>query len=165
MRISVASRFLTQAIFLKCPLTNRPVPTLVFPPAASTLQGQVPDGSFASRHGRHAVGHIDDFQALQQQVVEGGTLLCRMEVALRPLLAPPARQEFSPRQVRRRRTVTRVVTLRHVLTGGAFRFSPVAGSGRGLGEDAAVGRSDPATDPGGGGRSAGHVLEGDSAEP
>ncbi|XP_069009006.1 myomegalin isoform X2 [Embiotoca jacksoni] len=55
--------------------------------AAATLQGGAPDGSFASRHGRHAVGHIDDFSALQQQVLEGSGLLRRTEAALHALSA------------------------------------------------------------------------------
>ncbi|XP_026178954.1 myomegalin isoform X3 [Mastacembelus armatus] len=50
--------------------------------AASTRQGQAPDGSFANRHGRHVIGHIDDFKALQQQILEGSALLCKTEAAL-----------------------------------------------------------------------------------
>ncbi|XP_059197908.1 myomegalin [Centropristis striata] len=49
---------------------------------AAALQGQAPDGSFANRHGRHAVGHIHDFRALQQQVLEGGALLRDMDSTL-----------------------------------------------------------------------------------
>ncbi|XP_044218217.1 myomegalin isoform X6 [Thunnus albacares] len=63
--------------------------------AASALQGQAPDGSFANRHGRHAVGHVDDFKALQQQILEGGALLRRMETAVCSLNAS---QEFSRHQ-------------------------------------------------------------------
>ncbi|KAM8875635.1 myomegalin isoform 3-T3 [Spinachia spinachia] len=48
---------------------------------ALSLEGQAPDGSFANRHGRHAVGHVDDFKALQQQVLEGSALLRKMETA------------------------------------------------------------------------------------
>ncbi|XP_056269979.1 myomegalin isoform X4 [Pseudoliparis swirei] len=62
---------------------------------ASTLQGQAPDGSFANRHGRHAVGHVDDFKALQQQILEGSALLRTMETAFYSLSAP---QEFSLHQ-------------------------------------------------------------------
>ncbi|XP_044056839.1 myomegalin isoform X2 [Siniperca chuatsi] len=64
-------------------------------PAASTLQGQAPDGSFANRHGRHAVGHIDDFKALQQQILDGSTLLRRMDATLYSLSTA---QEFSLHQ-------------------------------------------------------------------
>ncbi|XP_028830939.1 myomegalin isoform X2 [Denticeps clupeoides] len=50
------------------------------------LEGEAPDGSFASRNGRHAVGHVDDFSALQQQVLEGIGLVQRMEAALQSCL-------------------------------------------------------------------------------
>lgn len=63
------------------PVKNSP-DSLVPSPAASTLQGQAPDGSFANRHGRHAVGHADDFKALQQQILEGSALLHKMEASL-----------------------------------------------------------------------------------
>ncbi|XP_078114405.1 myomegalin isoform X3 [Sander vitreus] len=62
---------------------------------ASILQAQAPDGSFANRHGGHAVGHIDDFKALQQQILQGGALLRKMETALYTLSGP---QEFSLHQ-------------------------------------------------------------------
>ncbi|KAF3835548.1 hypothetical protein F7725_028106 [Dissostichus mawsoni] len=62
---------------------------------ASTLQGQAPDRSFAHRHGRHAVGHVDDFKALQQQILEGSALLRKMETGLYSRSTP---QEFSPLQ-------------------------------------------------------------------
>uniref|UniRef100_A0A3Q2XAB0 Uncharacterized protein n=1 Tax=Hippocampus comes TaxID=109280 RepID=A0A3Q2XAB0_HIPCM len=41
----------------------------------SELEGDAPDGSFANRYGRHAVGHVDDFNALQQQVLEGRSIV------------------------------------------------------------------------------------------
>ncbi|XP_051944199.1 myomegalin-like [Hippocampus zosterae] len=53
------------------------------------LEGDAPDGSFANRYGRHAVGHVDDFNALQQQVLEGRSVVQRMEAALRPRLRSP----------------------------------------------------------------------------
>ncbi|XP_049910330.1 myomegalin-like isoform X3 [Epinephelus moara] len=62
---------------------------------ASALQGQAPDGSFANSHGRHAVGHINDFKALQQQILEGSTLLNKMDATLYSLSTP---QEFSLHQ-------------------------------------------------------------------
>ncbi|KAI4878268.1 hypothetical protein NFI96_011785, partial [Prochilodus magdalenae] len=45
-------------------------------------ESEVPDGSFACRTGRHVVGHVDDFSALQQQLLEGKVLIRRMEAAL-----------------------------------------------------------------------------------
>lgn len=66
-------------------------PAHLFPlTAASTLQGRAPNGAFADRRGRHAVAHIDDFEALQQQIAQGGALLHTME----------AQQEFSLHQVK-----------------------------------------------------------------
>ncbi|XP_078025176.1 myomegalin isoform X7 [Epinephelus lanceolatus] len=62
---------------------------------ASALQGQAPDGSFANSHGRHAVGHINDFKALQQQILEGSALLNKMDATLYSLSTP---QEFSLHQ-------------------------------------------------------------------
>ncbi|XP_026132183.1 myomegalin-like isoform X1 [Carassius auratus] len=50
------------------------------------LEGEAPDGSFASRNGRHAIGHVDDYSALQQQVMEGSVLVQRMEAALQSSL-------------------------------------------------------------------------------
>ncbi|XP_077470808.1 myomegalin [Stigmatopora argus] len=46
------------------------------------LEGDAPDGSFANRYGRHAVGHVDDFNALQQQVLEGHGIVQQMEATL-----------------------------------------------------------------------------------
>ncbi|XP_053470779.1 myomegalin isoform X5 [Ictalurus furcatus] len=45
-------------------------------------KGEVPDGSFACRTGRHVVGHWDDFSTLQQQLLEGKVLISKMEAAL-----------------------------------------------------------------------------------
>ncbi|XP_038125843.1 myomegalin-like isoform X1 [Cyprinodon tularosa] len=55
----------------------------------SELEGEAPDGSFANRNGRHYIGHIDDFSALQQQVLEGRSLIQRMETTLQACLGPP----------------------------------------------------------------------------
>ncbi|XP_051984520.1 myomegalin-like [Xyrauchen texanus] len=50
------------------------------------LEGEAPDGSFAHRNGRHVIGHVDDYSALQQQVLEGRGLLQHMEAALQSCL-------------------------------------------------------------------------------
>lgn len=55
----------------------------------SELEGEAPDGSFANRNGRHTIGHVDDFSALQQQVLEGRNLVQRMETTLHACLSPP----------------------------------------------------------------------------
>ncbi|XP_042177540.1 myomegalin isoform X4 [Oncorhynchus tshawytscha] len=57
-------------------------PTLDPQETDSSLEGQAPDGSFTNRNGRHAVGHVDDFHALQQQMLEGHVLIGKMEAAL-----------------------------------------------------------------------------------
>ncbi|KAK2900329.1 hypothetical protein Q8A67_008444 [Cirrhinus molitorella] len=51
------------------------------------LEGEAPDGSFANRNGRHAIGHVDDYSALQQQVMEGRMLVQKMEAALQSSLS------------------------------------------------------------------------------
>ncbi|XP_045550321.1 myomegalin isoform X5 [Salmo salar] len=53
----------------------------------SELQGDAPDGSFSNQNGRHAIGHVDDYSALQQQVLEGRSLVQRMETALQACLS------------------------------------------------------------------------------
>ncbi|XP_034559899.1 myomegalin-like [Notolabrus celidotus] len=55
----------------------------------SELEGDAPDGSYANRNGRHAIGHVDDFGALQQQILEGCSLVQRMESTLQACLGPP----------------------------------------------------------------------------
>ncbi|XP_071005980.1 myomegalin-like isoform X5 [Oncorhynchus clarkii lewisi] len=57
-------------------------PTLDPQETDSSLEGQDPDVSFTNRNGRHAVGHVDDFHALQQQMLEGHVLIGKMEAAL-----------------------------------------------------------------------------------
>uniref|UniRef100_A0A2K5LQ54 Phosphodiesterase 4D interacting protein n=2 Tax=Cercopithecinae TaxID=9528 RepID=A0A2K5LQ54_CERAT len=39
------------------------------------LEGDATDGSFANKHGRHVIGHIDDYSALRQQIAEGKLLV------------------------------------------------------------------------------------------
>ncbi|XP_059231914.1 myomegalin-like isoform X31 [Mustela nigripes] len=39
------------------------------------LEGEATDGSFANKHGRHVIGHIDDYSALRQQIEEGKLLV------------------------------------------------------------------------------------------
>ncbi|KAM8839150.1 myomegalin-like isoform 2-T2 [Synchiropus picturatus] len=55
----------------------------------SELEGEAPDGSFANRNGRHAIGHVDDFSALQQQILEGRSLVQCMETTLQSYVVPP----------------------------------------------------------------------------
>lgn len=69
------------------------------------LEGEAPDGSFANRNGRHAIGHVDDYGALQQQVLEGRALVQRMEAALQACLNA-ALLEISSGKVMLRRLLT-----------------------------------------------------------
>lgn len=66
----------------------------------SELEGEAPDGSFANRNGRHAIGHVDDFSALQQQVLEGRSLVQRMETTLQSCLGPSMAEKKSNELVR-----------------------------------------------------------------
>ncbi|TRZ02429.1 hypothetical protein DNTS_034473 [Danionella cerebrum] len=43
---------------------------------------EAPDCSFASRTGHHMIGHVDDFSALQQQLLEGKLVIGKLEAAL-----------------------------------------------------------------------------------
>ncbi|XP_050993940.1 myomegalin isoform X4 [Labeo rohita] len=49
---------------------------------AEALEAEAPDGSFACKTGRHMIGHVDDFSALQQQLLEGKVVIRKMEAAL-----------------------------------------------------------------------------------
>ncbi|XP_073667496.1 myomegalin isoform X9 [Paramisgurnus dabryanus] len=51
-------------------------------PGTEGLEGEAPDGSFACRTGRHVIGHVDDFSALQQQLLEGKVIIRKIEAAL-----------------------------------------------------------------------------------
>nr|XP_015210534.1 PREDICTED: myomegalin-like [Lepisosteus oculatus] len=53
----------------------------------TVLEGEAPDGSFANKNGRHAIGHVDDFSALQQQILEGKMLVHKMEAVLQSSLS------------------------------------------------------------------------------
>ncbi|XP_057208420.1 myomegalin isoform X4 [Triplophysa rosa] len=51
-------------------------------PATEGVDGEAPDGSFACRSGRHVIGHVDVFSALQQQLLEGKVVIRKIEAAL-----------------------------------------------------------------------------------
>ncbi|MEE6496255.1 hypothetical protein FKM82_002272 [Ascaphus truei] len=53
------------------------------------LEGEAPDGSFANKNGRHVIGHIDDFGALKQQILEGKMLIHKMESLMQSSLNVP----------------------------------------------------------------------------
>ncbi|XP_037682151.1 myomegalin isoform X4 [Choloepus didactylus] len=64
--------------------TNEPSvaasPVMKEPPK---LEGDATDGSFASKHGRHVIGHIDDYRALREQIGEGKLLVKKLESLVR----------------------------------------------------------------------------------
>ncbi|XP_006900397.1 PREDICTED: myomegalin-like [Elephantulus edwardii] len=47
------------------------------------LEGDATDGSFANKHGRHVIGHIDDYSALKQQIGEGKLLVKKITSLMR----------------------------------------------------------------------------------
>ncbi|XP_069497430.1 myomegalin isoform X14 [Ambystoma mexicanum] len=57
--------------------------------SSSILEGDAPDGSFANKNGRHVIGHIDDYGALKQQVLEGKVLIHKMESLMQSSLNIP----------------------------------------------------------------------------
>ncbi len=56
---------------------------------AEALEAEAPDGSFACKTGRHMIGHVDDFSALQQQLLEGKVVIRKMEAALQSSTESP----------------------------------------------------------------------------
>ncbi|XP_008581251.1 PREDICTED: myomegalin [Galeopterus variegatus] len=55
-------------------------PVMKSPPK---LEGDAPDGSFANKHGRHVIGHVDDYSALRQQIGEGKLLVRKIASLVR----------------------------------------------------------------------------------
>ncbi|XP_045400780.1 myomegalin isoform X19 [Lemur catta] len=47
------------------------------------LEGDATDGSFANKHGRHVIGHVDDYSALRQQIGEGKLLVNKIASLVR----------------------------------------------------------------------------------
>ncbi|XP_057562066.1 myomegalin-like [Hippopotamus amphibius kiboko] len=47
------------------------------------LEGDATDGSFANKHGRHVIGHIDDYSALRQQIEEDRLLVKKVASLVR----------------------------------------------------------------------------------
>ncbi|XP_019357500.1 PREDICTED: myomegalin-like isoform X2 [Gavialis gangeticus] len=55
-----------------------------------SLKGDDPTGSFASKHGCHIIGHVDDYSTLKQQILEGKILVHKMASLMRPALSVPS---------------------------------------------------------------------------
>ncbi|XP_022542210.2 myomegalin isoform X2 [Astyanax mexicanus] len=69
----------------------------------------VPDGSFACRTGCHVVGHIDDYSALQQQLLEGKVLIRKIEATLQSSM------KISPQEGCVKSLLTNTKSLKQVL--------------------------------------------------
>ncbi|XP_072625655.1 myomegalin isoform X31 [Canis lupus baileyi] len=54
------------------------------------LEGEAIDGSFANKHGRHVIGHIDDYSALRQQIGEGKVLVKKITALVRSAYTLPS---------------------------------------------------------------------------
>ncbi|XP_042637913.1 myomegalin-like [Orycteropus afer afer] len=61
-------------------LSSDASPVMKNPPK---LEGDATDGSFANKHGRHVIGHIDDYSALRQQIGEGKLLVKKIASLMR----------------------------------------------------------------------------------
>lgn len=92
----------------------------------SPLPGRAPEGSFADSHGRHAVGHVEDFKALQQQLLEGSALLLNMEAALWSLNASQQLHQVGGGRTTCRVLVDPWILFVSVCSGGVnlLRFTP-----------------------------------------
>lgn len=123
------------------------------------LEGEAPDGSFANRHGRHAIGHVDDYSALQQQVMEGRALVQRMEAALQASLGSVL-LEISGGKVMFRRVTDQSACVR----GSGVMCFALTGSRLQHREDAALRHQDLESDSGRGRVSAQDVLAGGASE-
>ncbi|XP_024908012.1 myomegalin isoform X4 [Pteropus alecto] len=65
---------------------------LAAPPVTKSppkLEGDATDGSFANKHGRHVIGHIDDYSALTRQIAEGRLLVKKIVSLVRSAGAGP----------------------------------------------------------------------------
>ncbi|XP_051951659.1 myomegalin-like isoform X2 [Xyrauchen texanus] len=76
---------------------------------ASGLDGEAPEGSFACRTGRHVIGHVDDFRALQQQLLEGKVVIRKMETALQSITEHDLPEDYM------RNLITSTKTLKQIL--------------------------------------------------
>ncbi|XP_029330935.1 myomegalin isoform X5 [Mus caroli] len=56
------------------------------------LEVDATDGPFANKHGRHVIGHVDDYDALQQQIGEGKLLVQKILSLMRSARSIPGRE-------------------------------------------------------------------------
>ncbi|XP_037592910.1 myomegalin isoform X15 [Cebus imitator] len=77
----------------KCGLSLNNSPVMKTRPK---LEGDATDGSFANKHGRHVIGHIDDYTALKQQIVEGRLLVKKIASLVRSACSFPGLEAQGP---------------------------------------------------------------------
>uniref|UniRef100_A0A287AWP4 Phosphodiesterase 4D interacting protein n=1 Tax=Sus scrofa TaxID=9823 RepID=A0A287AWP4_PIG len=73
-------------------------------PHPPKLEGDATDGCFANKHGRHVIGHIDDYSALRQQIEESRLLVKKIASLMRstcnfPGLEAPGPEEMGSKGV------------------------------------------------------------------
>uniref|UniRef100_A0A8C3YBH6 Phosphodiesterase 4D interacting protein n=1 Tax=Catagonus wagneri TaxID=51154 RepID=A0A8C3YBH6_9CETA len=73
-------------------------------PHPPKLEGDATDGCFANKHGRHVIGHIDDYSALRQQIGESSLLVKKIASLMRstysfPGLEAPGLEEMGSKGV------------------------------------------------------------------
>ncbi|EDL38942.1 myomegalin isoform 5 [Mus musculus] len=56
------------------------------------LEVDATDGPFANKHGRHVIGHVDDYDALQQQIGEGKLLIQKILSLMRSARSIPGQE-------------------------------------------------------------------------
>ncbi|KAM7055198.1 myomegalin isoform 5-T5 [Molossus nigricans] len=90
------------------------------------LEGDAADGSFANKHGRHVVGHIDDYSALRQQIGEGKLLVKKIASVVRSACSCPGLEARGTEVLRGeavRELGSSASALRHVLEESASLLS------------------------------------------
>uniref|UniRef100_A0A287B838 Phosphodiesterase 4D interacting protein n=1 Tax=Sus scrofa TaxID=9823 RepID=A0A287B838_PIG len=90
-----------QPLFQELGLDASPVKKNPHPPK---LEGDATDGCFANKHGRHVIGHIDDYSALRQQIEESRLLVKKIASLMRstcnfPGLEAPGPEEMGSKGV------------------------------------------------------------------
>lgn len=65
-------------------------------PHPPKLEGDATDGCFANKHGRHVIGHIDDYSALRQQIEESRLLVKKIASLMRSICNFPGLEAPGP---------------------------------------------------------------------
>lgn len=65
-------------------------------PHPPKLEGDATDGCFVNKHGRHVIGHIDDYSALRQQIEESSLLVKKIASLMRSICNFPGLEAPGP---------------------------------------------------------------------